>query len=386
MNAEDFLKAAVEIEQVDESDGLLKSPLLQDLKLCSPDGRCSISRHEVPAIAKLLRVASRMERVFSVRLPWNPQMFFFGASATMQGGQGSQFSGDGAPMRTDYGGVGFTALQAFCACAGEAAEHDAMLMRHDDPRINADGTVELLGLNFLPEARMKARSVLRRAGAVPDAHPRTSTGYAAGQNLRQAAESAALECIERHALSLWFSGDCGLVDLTPAITPGTAWAQHLRFAEGGVKFFLVRHDQGDMPVVVALSHMADGEIAVGYGCAGDEHTAALKAYREACQNEFGLQLDARNARTAERSKTGDPFVHLARSAMFRERQSLFDCDESRKMKTGPGQQKNVLARINSQARFADLTVPSEGIPVVCAFLPGLRDITAERQGRVPWPV
>ncbi len=386
MNAEDFLTAATAMEQVREVGGLLAVPLLHDLGIAALDGSLAIPDSKVPNAVKLLRMAACMERVFSLQLPWNRDMFLFGASATFRGGPDSPYSGDGEPLRTDYGGVGFTAFQAFCTCIGEAAEHEAMLMRRAHRRIDRDGTIELLTAEFSPAGRIEAGLILRNAGAVPGAQPRTSTGYAAGPDLRQAAKSAAYECIERHALSLWFSGDCALIELVPPSDAGTVWSEHRHFVDARLKFYLIRHDKGETPVVIALSRMADGEIAAGYGCADDEQTAALKAYREACQNEFGLQLDLRNARVAGGTVDERAYSHMSRSALFKEQSSLFACAARRPMKSGQAQLSIIPANINRQTRIVDLTVHEHGIPVVCALVPGLRDITAERQGRVPWPV
>ncbi len=386
MESEEFLTAATTLEHVQHGIVTPVNILLSKLGMTTPDGRLSISAINVQNTVKLLQLASRMERVFMANLPWNPDISLFGASATFSGGANSRFAGDGDPMRTDYGGVGFNPYQAFCACIGEAAEHDAMLMRRADRRIDADGMMEMFTIDLAPVGKIRAVRVLRKAGAAPSDNPRTSTGYAAGQDLQQAANAALLECVERHALSLWFSGNCGVTELLKPTLNGSIWEQHPRLSQAELKFYLIRHDIGESPVVIALLTPGDGEIVAGYGCAYDEQTASLKAYREACQNEFGLRLELRNSLVASHGKSDRAFPHIARSSLFSEQSSLFACDERREMKSGREEPGKVLSGLNPQTRLVDLTVREQGIAVICALVPGLRDITAERQDKVPWPV
>ncbi len=386
MDSEEFLTAATTLECAHHTAIIPVNPLLSKLGISAPDGRLLISVIEVQNTVKLLQLASRMERVFMANLPWNQNMSLVGASATFSGGANSHFAGNGAPMRTDYGGVGFNTYQAFCACLGEAAEHDAMLMRHADRRIDPDGMMEMFTVDLAPAGKISADKVLRKAGAVPSDNPRTSTGYAAGQNLQQAANAALLECVERHALALWFSGDCGVTELLEPTLNGTIWEQYPRLLQADLKFYLIRHDIGELQVVIALLTVGNGEIVAGYGCAHDEQTASLKAYREACQNEFGLRLELRNARIASHDNSDRAFPHIARSSLFSEQSSLFACDERRQMNGGRAEPGNVLTGFNPQTRLVDLTVQEQGIAVVCALVPGLRDITAERQNGVPSPV
>lgn len=385
MNKDEFLAAIAALERIRNGNKVSVTPLLEELGVPALLGKDDATRASVDDITRLLRVASRLDRVFSARLPWNPQMILFGASASHVGGMNSHFTGDGMPLNTDYGGVGFNALQAFRSCIGEAAEHDAMLMRQEDHRIGHDGTIHLLTADFSFAGTTDAKSVLRSAGLAAHAHPRTSTGYAAGPDLRQAAQAAVLECVERHVLASWFSGECALTELIPPSAAGTVWADHPRFASDDLKFHLIHHDLGEIPVVIAVSRMEGGEIVAGYGCAGDEQGAALKAYREACQGEFGLQLDMHNSRKAHDGNKRS-FVHLARSAMFRAQPARFSSASRRKMNSAPSFSLTALASAFPDLRLVDLTLSEDSVPVVCALVPGLRDITAERQGRIPWPV
>lgn len=314
-------------------------------------------------------------------LPWRPSAVFFGASATFQGG--SAFAGNGAPERTDYAGLGFSARRAFFACIGEAAEHQAMLVREMDSRIADDGTIGVLTVNFEPAGRMEASAILRQAGTGGPPHPHTSTGFAAGPTRKAAAESAVFECYERHALAVWFSGGCTLVELSLPELPASDWASAQDTGAGFLRLFRVELDLKNIAVVIALSQMSDGGLTAGYGCAADEQTAALKAFREACQGEFGLQLEKRNAKAAG---AGIAFPHLARSAMFKSTPGLFDAREIRPMRKAEIPGMSILEQLDPEARLIELTIAETGIPVFCAIVPGLRDITAERQGRIPWPV
>ena len=176
--------------------------ILRFLGLLGPCGDVRLTTEERRHFARLLRMAARLDAVFPMRIPTAPGAAFFGARRTHAGG--NELAGSCKPRQTDYAGLAGRLAQAFSACVGEAAEHDAMFLRRSDSRPAADGTLPLLDKAFRADGSIEAGRILREAGDTPFPAPRSSTGYAAGPTLAEAALSALLECIERHAISLWF--------------------------------------------------------------------------------------------------------------------------------------------------------------------------------------
>jgi ribosomal protein S12 methylthiotransferase accessory factor len=344
--------------------------LLNFLGLLGPDLEISLARHQRRQFARLLRMAARLDAVFPVRLPTAPKAAFFGARGIYGGGEGSVFEGEGPPKRTDYAGLGATLAEAFCACIGEAAEHEAMFLRRRDSRVSADGAMPAMDPQMRASGGIEAALVLREAGADRNP-PRSSTGYAAGPTREDAALRALLECVERHAVSLWFNGLRRPVSLA-APKALTAYCVSLRGADAPqVSLMQLPHDVKGAVVVAARSVPAGGGSAIGYGCALSAERAAMKAVRELCQGEFALHLESLSA-------TPGPGAFTSRSMMFLERPGLFD--------TEAGHQENMPEELSlaslcagfpQKVRFVDLTLPGDGVPVVCALADGLKDIASE---------
>lgn len=291
--------------------------------------------------AALLRLAARQHRVFAARPVDAPGATLIGAQA-----------GDGA-ARVSFAGIGSTAWRAFCRALGEAAEYEAM---HDHP----DRPVPTL-----------PAGVLRRRG-VPPRKDQTSTGFAAHATAEAAAAAAVCEVVERDAILRWF------VDGVPprAMTVAAeirVQERHIR-AGGQMTQWLQLPAIPGFVVAAALSRI-DGRRAVGYGCARHAGEATAKALRELLQAEFALRLELS---AAERGEAAPADGFLARAGMFDTRPELFAAfppdeasaaDETLVLDAA-------LARAGLRLRLTDMTVPSTGVPVAHAAIPGLRDIAA----------
>jgi ribosomal protein S12 methylthiotransferase accessory factor len=344
--------------------------LLNFLGLLGPNREIYLARHHRRQFARLLRMAARLDAVFPMRLPTAPKAAFFGARGIHGGGEGSVFEGAGRPKRTDYAGLGVTLAEAFCACIGEAAEHDSMFLRKQDGRLAGDGALPLLNAQLRASGGIEAALVLREAGA-GRTPPRSSTGYAAGRTREDAALRALLECVERHAVSLWFNGLRRPVSLA-ATNALKAYAIGLRGAEAPqARLMLLPHDVKGAVVVAARSVSAVGGLAVGYGCALSAERAAMKAVRELCQGEFALHQESQSA-------TPGLGAFTSRSMMFLARPGLFDTDAGHQEDTsGEPSLASLCAGFPQKVRFVDLTLPGDGVPVVCALADGLKDIASE---------
>jgi ribosomal protein S12 methylthiotransferase accessory factor YcaO len=344
--------------------------ILSFLGLSGPDGAIHLTQAGRRGFVRLLRTASRMDAVFPMRLPTAPGAAFFGARKTHGGGVGSVFAGDGAPKRADYAGLGAGLREAFCACIGEAAEHEAMLLRRQDDRLAANGVIQCLDWQMRAAGGIAAALILREAGQGRPP-PRSSTGYAAGPTLEDAALSALLECTERHAVSLWFNGLNKPVPLLAAEAM-TSYSVGLRGPGAPlVRLMLLPHDIEGAIVAAASSVSAAGCIAVGYGCAPSAEQAAMKAVRELCQGEFALHLESQ-------STTPGHGAFTAKSEMFLNRSELFETGNARReAEEGAQGLSSLCTRFPHQVRFVDLTLPSDGVPVVCALADGIRDIASE---------
>jgi YcaO cyclodehydratase, ATP-ad Mg2+-binding len=377
MNAADLAGAAALLESaeagsvVSARDAGRPAAVLNFLGLLRPSGKILLTHVRQRQFARLFRMAARLDAVFPMRLPTAAGAAFFGARRTHGGGAGSNFAGDGKPKRTDYAGLGVSLAEAFCACIGEAAEHDAMILRLEDNRLSIEGALPLLNAQMRETGSVDAALVLRDAGEGGRPPPRSSTGYAAGPTIEEAALSALLECVERHAISLWFNGA-----RKPAAFAATdELTRYFIALRGGeappVRLMRLPHDVKGALVAVAFSISAEGGVAVGYGCAMSAPQAAMKAVRELCQGEFALYLEAQS----DRSKSA-PFT--ARAQLFAERPGLF---ETRPDKLEPVRGAQTLASLCAGfaqgVQFVNLTVSENAIPVACALVGGIKDIAGE---------
>ena len=343
--------------------------ILSFLGLLAPSGEIRLPPDERRQFARLLRMAARLDAVFPMRVPTAPGAAFFGARRTHAANR--ELAGDGKARQSDYAGLASSLAQAFCACIGEAAEHDAMFRRRRDIRLSAAGTLPLLDEGLCAAGGIDAALILREAGDSPRPAPRSSTGYAAGPTLASAAMGALLECVERHAISLWFN------DLRKPVSVRVSneTVQHITILRGAAaarcRLLLLPHDIAGAPVAAAYSVSAGGGMAVGYGCALSAEQACQKAVRELCQGEFALHLESQAS-----SANALPFTE--RSRMFAQNTRLFEA--------GDGDSDNVkrhsdlpslCAALGRRVRFVDLSLSKVSVPVVCALVDGVRDIAGE---------
>ncbi len=343
--------------------------VLKFLGLMDRAGNIGLPQDERRQFSRMLRMAARLDAVFPMRIPTAPGAAFFGARR-IHGADGG-LAGAGAARQSDYAGLADGLAQAFCACIGEAAEHDAMFLRRRDSRISAAGTLPLLDDALHAAGGIDAELILREAGDSPRPAPRSSTGYAAGPTLAQAAMSALLECIERHAVSLWFNRARRPVFM---IAAGQTLQRIMRLrgeAAPPCQLLRLTHDIAGAPAAAAYSISAQGSLAVGYGCALSADEAALKAVRELCQGEFALYLETRAS-----SAGAKPFT--SRSRMFSQNADLFqtlhdDCGPD----LGRQDLPSLCAALGRRVRFADLSLSENSVPVACALVDGLRDIASE---------
>jgi YcaO cyclodehydratase, ATP-ad Mg2+-binding len=343
--------------------------LLEFLGLRGPTGEIELPPEERRRFAHLLRMAARLDAVFPMRVPTAPGAAFFGARRVH--GADGDLAGSGKTKQTDYAGFGASLFQAFCACIGEAAEHDAMFLRRHDHRLSSEGTLPLLDGGLSAAGVINAALILREAGDNPWPAPRTSTGYAAGPTLAAAAQSAILECIERHAISLWFNG----LQKPALMTASDAAVQQIRLLRGDAapccRLLRLHHDIQGAPAVAAYSVSSDGKIAVGFGCALSADDALLKAVKELCQGEFALHMECQAGSAGVASFS-------ARSKMFAQKTALFESvfDESGGDPSYPDL-PTLSAALGGIVQFVNLTVSEDAVPVVCALVDGLRDIAGE---------
>jgi YcaO cyclodehydratase, ATP-ad Mg2+-binding len=377
VNAADLTGAAALLESVDADasvsawDAGRAAAVLNFLGLLRPSGEISLTHVRQRQFARLFRMSARLDAVFPMWLPTASGAAFFGARRTHGGGAGSVLAGEGLPKRTDYAGLGLTLAEAFCSCVGEAAEHDAMFLRRQDNRLSIERTLPLLDARMRETGRIDATLVLRDAGEGGRPPPRSSTGYAAGPTLEEAALSALLECVERHAVSLWFNGA-----RQPAAFAAddqlTRYFFALRGAEAPqVRLMRLPHDVKGAVVAAAFSISAERGVAVGYGCAMSAPQAAMKAARELCQGEFALYLEAQS----DRSESA-PFA--ARSELFAERPGLFETRPDKHETVGSARTlASLCAGFAHEVQFVNLTVSENAVPVVCALVDGIQDIAGE---------
>jgi YcaO cyclodehydratase, ATP-ad Mg2+-binding len=343
--------------------------LLQFLGVAGPAGEIGLAPEERRQFARLLRMAARLDAVFPMHVPTAPGAAFFGARRLHFAN--GELAGSGKARPTDYAGLASSLTEAFCACIGEAAEHDAMFLRQRDLRLSPDGALPLLDEQLRAAGGIDAALILREAGDGARAPPRSSTGYAAGRTLSEAAMSALLECIERHAISLWFNGLRKPISLRVSNEAVQRITRLRGAAAPPCRLLRLPHDLAGAPVAAACSVSAGGGTAVGYGCALSVEQASQKAVRELCQGEFALHLESQASSANARAFT-------ERSRMFAQNTSLFetadgDSDNAEPHSNLPG----LCAAFGRRVRFVNLSLSENSVPVVCALADGVRDIASE---------
>lgn len=342
---------------------------------------------------RLLRFAARLDDVFALRSDTAPGMPLFGAYRS-----GISLGDESHQLAASYGGRGGSLMRAFEGCIGEAIEHDAMILRPDDVRLNsadAGAPGGRVRFNSIFDDRVIERTTaevfcpLEKDGRI--GRIGSSTGYAAHRTDPKAKRSAFLECLERHAIADWYLGDMSLHTILPrsdVLEPvGRARAE----VDRQTTFFRLPTDWPHVWCIMAASSDTGGRQAVlGFGCDLSPRRAMLGAFGELCQGELAVQLVRRKAR-----ERGDNALNEAErriitrcdtldlgSGLFASGGSI-DCPES-----DDADSQTPLDRFdwpNLDAFAADLTVPDIAVPVWTVHCPGLKDMVRDLDPSDPGP-
>ncbi|WP_417684021.1 YcaO-like family protein [Roseibium sp.] len=195
---------------------------------------------------------------------------------------------------------------ALAACAGEAAEFIAQCERPQEacleldrlPKWNDDKNlrVPIQSKDWMIAKDLSDGGHIAVPGCLARYHPSSahldiSTGCAAGPTRNDATFHGLREIIERDALSRWRDESIAPYALEPS--PRLArWIDSARQNPSARQVALLDIGMdGPLPVVIALSHDADGRNLCTGSCAHpDPEACATGALRELFQMEFGLQL------------------------------------------------------------------------------------------------
>lgn len=291
-----------------------------------------------PGDLGLARLAAGCDRLFLARPPLAPGAVFCGASHAP------------GPGRRDHAaGLGASPLAAWTRAMGEVAEARALAQ-------TPAGALPVLDADLRPCGTVPAAEVLRGAGGDPVSGP--VSGLGAGADLAQAAQSAWREQVERHAIARWFTGaePARPMSVAPAVRQLEA-ALRGGAVERPLRYLVLPGAVPGLSVVVALSQGAQG-VVPGYGCAPHPVAAACKAATEVVMGEFALHLETVAA--SERGGGPPEGGFIARAALFAARPDLTDPAPG-PLAPGPA----------IRPRFAVLTRPDDGVPVLRVLAPGL---------------
>lgn len=216
---------------------------------------------------------------------------------------------DDGPGAMTFSGCDLDRDRAFQCYAGEAAE----FMAQNDRRVaglSGARPHDALSafdaqLNGPPLHWIRASAVISgKLVSVPaetccylpgSSHLDISTGCAAGSTMAGAVQHALAELIERDAARRWWRGDhaARFLDPThPALAVAMQWLDQARAGNPDRSAILLDiGGQAPIPVVAAVSFRADGSGCVmGTAAHPQLARAAVGAFRELVQMEFGLQL------------------------------------------------------------------------------------------------
>ncbi|MXN65790.1 hypothetical protein GR183_12815 [Stappia sp. GBMRC 2046] len=367
-------------------------------------------------LAKLLRFAAGLDRVFELPAPDAPGLSCFGASVS------TLAYGTKVDAGTSVSGVGLTRLAAFRACVAEACEFVSQFEMPDDPRvhaierggIDADGVDgcefhELRGgecgkaLDWVETVRLPqgAKDAApadlcwrRTPGRRPNGLPYLmGIGVAAGRSREDAAYRAILEWVERDAVALWWKGGRRPGAITLETLAASGVAELLKRYRNGrddrCSWFLNLTNDLGIPVAAALSSEPAGtKVAYGFAAGGSMEEALRGAIEELLQIELADRVVA--AKRAERGDQGlneTDRKHIARAAMVRSdwvnlqptRISPYETVSS--ANDDQAVRLNLLAtRLDSRGhavRVIDLTRSDFDIPVARAIVSGLQPDPSE---------
>jgi ribosomal protein S12 methylthiotransferase accessory factor len=218
-------------------------------------------------------------------------------------------------------------------------------------------------------------------GVFPRWFDLTSNGLASGNCLEEALVHALCELIERHALHLVRREPARQVPIDLEAI-GDPWAAETitRFRAAGAR--LAIHDvtwEVGIPAIVADLTLPDlPHVWRGSGCHPSPEVALSRALTEAAQSRLTYISGARDDLALLAGEPGDDrtFRDFAVAPATRPFAALPD------VSTGDVAEDLAvvvrrLAALGVEAFFVDLTREEVGIPVVIAFVPGLREIPHE---------
>ncbi len=371
----------------------------------------------------IVRAAGVASRLFLLRSPWAPGLWFVGGQATppSSGDQGISFEA------LNLSGTGETLEDALVSCIGEGIERLALFERPGDiclrvplPEVRdrampglvpiieqalAKGpgvaSLEWINSSILrgdgeaskgPPVLLPADWSLRRPQGQARLRPMTtlSTGVAAGPNWDWAALRAVLELIERDAACLWWVGGrrgrpIGLDD--PSLPEFVRLLRALRQDAQARRTWLldITTDVG-VPVIAALSCGADGRgFACGLAARMELASAGRAALLELCQMELGFLL----ARTKldQRGEVGladADRLNLERATKIDagtcELLHPLGCPVSYAETEDRSELSMIadrLARARIETALVDLTRPQSGIRVARAMAPALQPMPSD---------
>lgn len=374
-----------------------------------PSGEDAATEPDV-AFRRMLEVADRLERVFTVPLGRSPGVRFFGAQA-----RPATFGIAGAPEDgINAAGRGVTARQAFESCIGEAVEHLSLREWPEDAQrerrtgaIPAAETADpawcaaALGLveGALPDTVewMRGEAVagdraawfpvdlcLRRPDERrPGGLAAESNGCAAAPTLDLATQAALGELVERDAIALWWYGGVPAAAIPQGYLEETGIARLLREIRPQTRravWLLSLPGLPGVPVVAALSSEPNGRAVVaGFAAGPDPRSAMRRAVLEMCQMELAQDMAVLRAREAgadallpQERVWLDRWRHLSVEAYPRLRGT-----DGAIPKAG-GDLLEAVGRAGLSAYRVDLTRAALGIPAVRVLVPGLQSASRKR--------
>ena len=358
---------------------------------------------------RILEVAARLDRVFTVPLGRSPGVQFFGAQVRPAAYGNTETPGS----RINAAGRGLTPRVAFESCVGEAVEHVSMglwpedALREHRTGASIDGAADPAwcaaslglsagnlpeGLDWVPGEALDGGGRLwfpvdlclrrpePRAGGALAAE---SNGCAAAPSADLAALAALGEVIERDAIARWWWGGVPAVAVAPAYLEETGLAgllREIRPQTRRIVWLLSLPGLSGVPVAAALSSEPDGSAVVAGFAAGCDPVAVMRrAVLEMCQMELAQDLAVLRAQEEGAAALSprervwlDRWRHLSVAAYPRLRGIEGPAPEA------CGDLPTAVARAGFTAYRLDLTRPALGIPVVRVLVPGLQSADPAR--------
>ncbi|MHA7775017.1 YcaO-like family protein [Roseibium sp. M-1] len=345
-----------------------------------------------------------VDDLFGADLPFSPGMTFVGARFS---GSEKCGSGDDGAGIFSAGAADLDPERAVFRCLGEVAETLSQFSRFrpDGLALLPEEAAELdvarkfaavFGEAVAARGWVACREALAGApGLVPailcfrdlretiEPVPAFSTGFAAGQTLAAAVQTATLELIERDAVALWWFGGTPARALEAGQVPGLLEVVSAMRA-GRTERQLVLLDltsEIGIPVVAAVSANEEGkDIAFGFAARLEAGDAARAAVLELAQMEFAnLLAAAKRQRGMQLSESEAEMLERCRDLILQD--GLFEVaagnGDRGETETVVVDLDTALAKHGIERFVVDLTSPRLGVPVAKVLCPGLQTISMD---------